>query len=154
MRLETKVIEALRDTQKNLASGESCTGGLLAHRLTNISGASAVFLGGLVTYSNAAKHTLLGISQAVLKRHGAVSEKVATQMAIKVRTLHKADFGIGISGIAGPTGGTKAKPVGLVYIAVSTARESLCAKCQFQGTRAQIKQQAADQALKLLLEFT
>jgi len=153
MRIEEKIIQALIDQKKTLSTAESCTGGLLTHRLTDIPNCSKVLKAGLVLYSNEAKETLLKVPSAVLKKHGAVSDEVAILMAKKVRLKFKTDFGIGITGIAGPQGGSRSKPVGLVFIAVHTVNEALCLKCQFTGTRQQIKKQATHQALALLREF-
>jgi len=153
MNLVQKIIQALQSQGQTLAVAESCTGGLVANRITDVPGSSDVFLLGVITYSNEAKQKILNIPPKALKSHGAVSEQIAIAMAKGVRKIHKTDFGIGITGIAGPTGGTKAKPVGLTYIAVSTKDETLCLHCMFQGTRPQIKKQASTQALELLTEF-
>lgn len=150
---ETKVIESLRARKKTLATAESCTGGLVGDLLTNIPGSSDVFLGGMVTYSNLAKKTLLKIPASTLKKHGAVSAETALRMAKNVRKLFKATFGIGISGIAGPGGGTKSKPVGVVFVAVAAPKQALSRKFRFKGTRRQVKAQAAEQALKLILKI-
>jgi len=150
MRIEEKIIQALIDRKKTLTTAESCTGGLLTHRLTDIPGCSKVLKAGLILYSNEAKEALLKIPSAVLKKHGAVSDEIAILMAKKVRSKFKTDFGIGI---AGPTGGSRSKSVGLVFVAVHTVNEALCLKCQFSGTRQQIKKQATQQALALLWEF-
>jgi nicotinamide-nucleotide amidase len=153
MRVEEKVARSLIAHKKTLAIAESCTGGLIAYRLTNIPGSSAFLKLGLVVYSNEAKIALLDVPEKDIRRHGAVSKKVAEVMAAHVRKLLKTDFGIGITGIAGPAGGTKTKPVGLVYMAVSTDMETFSRKCQFKGSRKSIRTQAASQALKLLCEF-
>jgi len=153
MKLEVKVAQALTNQGKTLATAESCTGGYLAHTLTEVPGSSQFFICGLVTYSNESKSALLGVGATLLKKHGAVSEQVATAMAKGVRSKLKTDYGIGISGIAGPDGGSKQRPVGLVYICVAASSESLCLKCQFQGQRSTIKKQATIQALNLLDDF-
>ena len=153
MRIEEKVAESLINTKKTLAIAESCTGGLLANRLTNIPGSSNFLKLALVAYSNEAKIKLLKVPQASIRKYGAVSTQVAISMAQGVQKSLKTDFGIGITGIAGPTGGTKAKPIGLTFIAVSTKIEILCLKCHFRGSRKNIKTQAATQALRLLHEF-
>jgi len=153
MKLEVKVAQALTNQRKTLATAESCTGGYLAHRLTDVPGSSQFFICGLVTYSNEVKSALLGVGATLIKKHGAVSEEVATAMAKGVRIKLKADYGIGISGIAGPDGGSKQRPVGLVYICVAASGESICLKCQFRGLRSSIKSQSVQQALKLLYEF-
>ena len=150
--LEVLVGEKLAQSDRRLATAESCSGGLIAHRITNVSGSSGYFLGGVVTYCNEAKVELLGVSMDDLDRHGAVSETVARQMAQGVRKCFGADWGIGVTGIAGPAGGTAEKPVGLVYIAVAGARETHVACNHFIGSRESIKEQTADKAFELLLE--
>ena len=153
MKTEEKVIQKLIHKQKTLATAESCTGGLLACRITDTPGASNVFKGGFITYSNEAKTKFAKVHADLIKKQGAVCDDVAIALAQGVRKAHTTSFGIGITGIAGPNGGTKTKPVGLVFIAVANDFETICLKCQFKGTRAQIKRQASTQALKLLLEF-
>jgi len=117
--LESVLIGLLTAHRRTLAVAESCTGGFLAHRLTNVPGSSAVFLGGVVAYSNQVKQDLLGVSAETLRRHGAVSEPVARAMAEGVRRLLRADFALAVTGIAGPGGGTPAKPAGTAFIALS-----------------------------------
>lgn len=153
MTIEEKIICKLIQKHKTLATAESCSGGLLASRLTDIPGSSNVFAGGFVTYSNDAKRQFANVPASLIEKSGAVCEGVAEALAQGARKAHKSDFGIGITGIAGPSGGTSTKPVGLVYIAVANDLETLCLKCQFTGTRAQIKRHSTTQALKLLLEF-
>ena len=153
MRIEEKVAQLLINTKKTLAIAESCTGGSLTNRLTNIPGSSNFLKCALVTYSNEAKIKLLKVPETTIRQYGAVSTQVAISMAQQVRKSLKTDFGIGITGIAGPTGGTKAKPVGLTFITVSTGVETLCLECRFEGARTSIKTQAATQALRLLHEF-
>jgi len=153
MRIEEKIAQTLINTGKSLSIAESCTGGLLANRLTNIPGSSHFLKFSLVAYSNEAKIKLLKIPEAIIRKHGAVSTQVAVAMAQNARKRLKTDFGIGLTGIAGPTGGTKTKPVGLTFIAVCTDLEALCIECHFVGTRLKIKTQAATQALRLLHEF-
>lgn len=160
MSLEKTVARLLTARHKTLAIAESCTAGLLTHRLTNIPGSSKFLEAAVVAYSNKAKQRLLKIPARMLRQHGAVSRQTAGAMARSVRKIHKTDFGMGITGIAGPTGATKTKPVGLVYIAVSVPAEgearrwrpaeTLCLQCLFKGNRLHIKQKAATQALRLL----
>ena len=119
-RLEEVVVKMLTAAHKTIALAESCTGGLIANRITNVSGSSAVFINSCVTYSNESKTRLLGVREESLKAHGAVSEEVAREMAEGIRTRAGTDFGISTTGIAGPTGGTPEKPVGLVYIGLAT----------------------------------
>jgi competence/damage-inducible protein CinA-like protein len=119
-RLEEVVVKMLTAARQTVAVAESCTGGLVANRITNVSGSSEVFINGCVTYSNESKTRLLGVREETIARHGAVSEEVAREMAEGVRTRAGTHFGISTTGIAGPTGGTPEKPVGLVYIGLAT----------------------------------
>ena len=153
MKIEEKIIAKLLQKNQTLATAESCSGGLLANRITDIPGASNIFKGGLVTYSNDAKIKFAGVAAALIKKSGAVCDDVAMALAQGARKKFNTDFGVGITGIAGPSGATRAKPAGLVFIAVANDRETLCLKCLFQGTRTQIKRQSTTQALRLLLEF-
>lgn len=132
--LESVLINLLTAHKKTLAVAESCTGGFLAHRLTNVPGSSAVFLGGVVAYSNQVKQDLLGVRAESLRRHGAVSEPVAREMAEGARRLFAADCALAVTGIAGPGGGTPAKPAGTAFIALS----------QEQGTTVQLQYSPAD----------
>ncbi len=153
MILEKQVAASLIEQKKTLAIAESCSGGLLSHRLTNISGSSNFLMATLVTYSYESKTKLLKVPADLLKKHGAVSSKVASLMAQNVRKMFKTDFGIGITGIAGPTGGTKTKPVGLVFIALSTKSTTKGLECYFKGSRLNVKQQTTTKALQLLLNY-
>jgi nicotinamide-nucleotide amidase len=121
-RLEDAVVRELIRQKKTIATAESCTGGLLASRLTNVSGSSETFIEGVVCYSNEAKQRLVGVRPDTLKSHGAVSEPVARELAEGIRSRAGTDVGVGITGIAGPTGGTREKPVGLVYVALADRR--------------------------------
>jgi nicotinamide-nucleotide amidase len=135
-----------------VATAESCSGGLIAHRITNVAGSSGYFLGGIVSYSNEAKSGLLRVDEDALLECGAVSEEVAAQMAEGVRENFGADLAVAVTGIAGPGGGSDEKPVGLVYVAVSDADGVYGERCEFLGTREEIKEQTADKALELLME--
>ncbi len=143
----------LRSKGLTVSVAESCTGGRLGDMLTDVPGSSDYFLGGVISYSNDAKVGLLGVSPKTLKAKGAVSEEVAIQMAAGVRTKLGADIGIGVTGIAGPAGGTPMKPVGLVYIAVSSRRSLECSRNLFRGSRSSIKDQSVRRALKMLREL-
>jgi len=143
----------LRSKGLTVSVAESCTGGRLGNMLTDVPGSSDYFLGGVISYSNDAKVSLLGVNSKTLKVKGAVSEEVAIQMAAGARTKLGADIGIGITGIAGPAGGTPAKPVGLVYVAVSSLVSSECSRNVFRGSRSSIKDQSARKALEMLGEF-
>ena len=136
--------------RKNVAIAESCTGGLLSNLLTQIPGSSQYFILGIVAYSNLAKETILRIPATIIARKGAVSKDVAKLMAKRVRSMAKTDFAIGITGIAGPGGGTKEKPVGTVFIALDSKNKKLCKKFRFTGTRLTIRKKAALKALELL----
>ncbi len=119
MRMKNNVVQYLIQNGMTIATAESCTGGLLAKYITDQPGASQVFECGIVSYSGRIKHQILGVSNETLKAYGEVSEQTAIEMASGVRAVAKSDIGVGITGIAGPTGGSKEKPVGLVYFAVN-----------------------------------
>jgi len=133
-----------------LAVAESCTGGLIGHRLTQVSGSSEYFLEGAVTYSNQAKHKRLGVQQELLDKFGAVSREVALAMAEGIRKTAGADIGLAVTGIAGPTGGTEQKPVGLTFIAVSDQAQTECQEFVFHQDRGRNKERSAQAALNLL----
>lgn len=149
---EKKLLEILNERKLTLAIAESCTGGLLANRITNIPGSSQVFLLGIIAYSNTSKNKILKIPPPVIQAKGAVSPETAKLMAIKARRLIKSSIGIGITGIAGPAGGTKFKPVGTVFIAVSSNKKISVQRFHFSGNRLQIKRKATDKAIDMLLK--
>lgn len=151
--LAEEVGKLLKERGLTVAVAESCTGGKLGDMLTEVAGSSEYFLGGIISYSNLAKVELLGVDEEVLKIKGAVSEEVALQMAAGTRKRLHAGIGVGITGIAGSSGGTPAKPVGLVYIAVSSDKASTCLGNQFKGSRSEVKYQSAEKALQMLKEF-
>jgi nicotinamide-nucleotide amidase len=153
MTLEEQVGALLVNQGLTLATAESCTGGLVAHRITNVSGSSAYYLGGFVTYSNASKEAFLGVRHKTLMAHGAVSEETAREMARGARLSSGADIAISITGIAGPTGGTPEKPVGLVYIALSSPAAEICQRHLWQGDRLSNKEQSAEAALRLIVNY-
>ena len=148
--LEQVVVRLLTQRHENLAVAESCTGGLLASRITDVPGASEVLDRGVVTYSNRAKEELLGIPSEVIFREGAVSPEVAKLMAQGVKEKSSTDWGIGITGIAGPGGGTPEKPVGLVYLALEGPKVSLVRELRWNGDRISIKRRTTQAALDLL----
>jgi nicotinamide-nucleotide amidase len=148
--IEQVVVRLLTGRKKTLALAESCTGGNVAHRLTNVPGTSAVFLGGVVSYSNAAKENFLGVRAETLGAHGAVSEPVAREMAAGAREKFGADLAVAITGIAGPDGGTAEKPVGTVFIALATAAGVDVKKFSNAWDRATFKDVTATQALEWL----
>lgn len=143
------VARALRG-RVTLATAESCTGGLVSSLLAGVAGVSAVFMGGIVSYSNEAKRDLLGVDQRLLETAGAVSEPVARAMARGGRARLQAMLGVSTTGIAGPGGATATKPVGLVYVAVSTAAVEECREFRFDGDRAENMVAAAREALLLI----
>ena len=149
--LEIEVGSALRQKGWTLALGESCTGGLVAHRITEVAGSSEYFLGGVVAYSNPVKRGLLQVPEQTLERHGAVSEETARQMARGARAVLGADVGLSVTGIAGPGGGTTEKPVGLTVLAVSTPAGEWIERHVWNGDRQSNKQASAEAALRLLL---
>jgi competence/damage-inducible protein CinA-like protein len=148
--LEAIVGRLLKQKNRKVAVAESCTGGFVCQRLTNIPGSSAYFDYGLITYSNEAKTTLLGIAAELIATHGAVSEPVARAMADQTRNLAKSDYGISITGIAGPDGGTQEKPVGTVFIGVSDENQTTVNEFRFIGTRQRIRFASSQGALNLL----
>ena len=144
------VIAACRDAGKMLAVAESCTGGLLAARITSVSGSSKVFVGGVVAYDNAVKVEQLGVDEGLISQVGAVSEEVARAMASGVRRLMRSQIGVGITGVAGPDGGTPEKPVGLVWIAVDVDGDFSVHGGRFIGDRAEIRFRATQGALNMI----
>jgi PncC family amidohydrolase len=153
IKLINKVSDELKKHEVTVATAESCTGGLLAHTLTNISGSSAYFDRGVISYSNKAKQEILGVPEKVLEKYGAVSKQVAEAMAQAIRQQASVDYGLATTGIAGPTGGTKDKPVGLVYIAIATNDSVVVKRFLFSGDRLANKESTCAAALELLLEL-
>ncbi len=150
MSLEEEIGRLLKKHRLTLAVAESATGGLLTHLITNVSGSSEYCEGGMVTYSNRMKEEELSVKEETLKKHGAVSSQVAEEMASGIRRKRGVDIVLSTTDIAGPTGATPGKPVGLFYIGLSSAWGTLSKKYQFQGTRLQNKQSAVDEALSML----
>ncbi len=136
--------------QKTIAVAESCTGGLLSEALTRLSGSSKFFILGVIAYSNQAKESILKVPLSLITSKGAVSKEVAYYLAKNVRKIARADFGIGITGIAGPGGGTPKKPVGTVFICVDSTNKIICKKLHFKGSRKEIREKSAQESLKLL----
>lgn len=154
-RLEERLVEAAKARGVTVAAAESCTGGMIAARITSVAGSSAAFLGGVVSYANAVKRDLLGVPPAVLEgadAPGAVSDACAAAMAAGARERLQADVAVSVTGIAGPDGGTPQKPVGLVHFGVATAAGVRTEKRLFPGDREAVRRQAADHALALLLD--
>ena len=148
-----RVSDLLKQKKLTIATAESCTGGLIAHSLTNISGSSDYFDRGIISYSNNAKKELLSVPEVFLKKFGAVSRQVAEVMANNVRIKSNVDIGIATTGIAGPTGGTKNKPVGLVFIAVSTKEKTIIKEFKFIGNRLENKESSCNKTLEMLIDL-
>ncbi|TEU10786.1 MAG: CinA family protein [Anaerolineales bacterium] len=151
--LEKAVGRLLTEQKLTIALAESCTGGLIAHRLTNVPGSSAYLIGGVVSYANEAKERILGVSHQTLQEHGAVSEETAREMSRGVRRLFQTDVALAVTGIAGPSGGTLEKPVGLTYIALTAADLKRCERYLWKGDRWANKEQSAEAALRMLHEY-
>ena len=150
--LEEKIVSLLQEKVWKIACAESCIGGMIASRLVNVSGVSDVFEEGYITYSNAAKHKLLGVSKQSLGQYGAVSSQVAGEMALGAARQARARAAIAVTGIAGPGGGTPQKPVGLVYIGCYVDGRVFVTENYFQGSRQEIRTATTQAALSLLLE--
>jgi len=151
--LESSVGRLLAERGATVALAESCTGGLISKRLTDIAGSSAYFVEGFVTYSNASKERLLGVPKEMFAEHGAVSEPVARAMAEGARKISGADYGLSVTGVAGPGGGTEEKPVGLVYVGVTDAEGAVAEKLDLTAwarSRSSIRERSANRALDLL----
>jgi nicotinamide-nucleotide amidase len=153
MEIEGEIGRLLAERAWTLATAESCTGGLVSHRITNFPGSSDYFMGGFVTYSNEAKEKFLGVQSQTLEAHGAVSEETAREMARGARRQMGVDVAVSITGIAGPGGGTADKPVGLVYIGLSAPGVELVQRHVWQGDRLANKEQSAEAALQLLWRY-
>ena len=149
--LETRIIHVLAARKQTLATAESCTGGYIAHLLTNAPGASEVFSSGIVSYSNRAKEEFLGVSSETLARNGAVSEPVAREMAEGARRACRTDYAVSATGIAGPSGGTAEMPVGTVFIGIASPLQTLVMRQFNPGERLAFKETTARQALEQLL---
>ncbi len=149
-----KLVEKAKASNTVIATAESCTGGMVSSYITDVSGASEVFDRGFVTYSNEAKIQLLRVCKGVLEEHGAVSEQVAKQMCIGAVNNSNANLAVSITGVAGPTGGSVEKPVGLVYIGIYAQGwpEAKVTKCNFKGNRSEIREKTTKKAIELLFE--
>jgi nicotinamide-nucleotide amidase len=155
MSIEKQTVELLKSKKLKLATAESCTGGLISKRITDVSGSSEVFEGGVVCYSNRFKENVLGVSPETLKKYGAVSRETAREMVKGVLSLTKADIAVAVTGIAGPSSDDTNKPVGLVYIAVSDGKSTIVKKLlnNFTGdVREQNRSISADTALEMIME--
>ena len=158
MEIEEKIRDIIKKFTKNdiwISIAESCTGGYVSHMITNISGASKVFERCIVSYGNQAKIDILKVNPKDIENYGAVSEEVARQMAYNVRIMSKqCDIGIGITGLAGPTGETPEKPIGLVYIGYSTIKETLVKKYNFKAERITFKKLILDEIIEFLENYS
>ena len=154
MNLNQKIISLLKKRKVKLAVAESCTGGMLSSAITSVSGSSKVFTMGLVTYSNQSKTSILKIPNQIIKKNGAVSVQCCLAMVNNLHAISKSKVCISITGIAGPKGGSKQKPVGLVYIGVKIGKKVIINKCNFKNnSRAFIQKQTVKKALSLLAEL-
>ena len=149
---EECVGEQLKAQGKTIACAESCTGGLLTSRLTDVPGRSGYVRGAVVSYTNEVKEQLVGVRPETIDAYTEISAETAREMAQGIRRLLSTDIGVGITGLAGP-GGMAGKPAGLVYIAVSGSKGTVVKPCQFQGGRLSVKQQSADQALQMIQDY-
>ncbi len=150
--LAAELCRSLQKRRYLLATAESCTGGLLSHWITNVPGSSASYLGGVIAYDNAIKESLLRVPSDLIEEHGAVSAPVARAMALGVRDLLGAHIGVAITGIAGPTGAVSGKPVGTVFVSISTPEGESSRRYQWPGDRIANKESSARAALRFLLE--
>ena len=153
-KLSQKIVNLLKKKRLKISFAESCTGGLLSSSITSISGSSKVFTLGLVTYSNQAKINILGISKNTIMKHGAVSYETCLSMVKKLNKISKTNISVSITGVAGPKGGTKQKPVGLVYIGIKKSNKTLVKKYLFKNKKRNLIQKSAIiKALNLILSF-
>lgn len=148
MKNENILGDLLRNRGLKIAVAESCTGGKIGDMITDVPGASGYFVGGIIAYSNEAKINILNVSRETIEKYGAVSEECAREMAAGVASLFKAHVAIATTGIAGPTGGSKEKPVGLVYIAIKILEKTVVKRYIFKGDRKEIKRRIAEKAIE------
>ena len=154
MSLNKKIISLIKRKKMKLAIAESCTGGMLSSAITSVSGSSKVFTMGLVTYSNQAKTSILKVPQKLIKKNGAVSVQCCLAMVNNLSKISKSKICVSITGIAGPKGGSKQKPVGLVYIGIRVGKKVIVNKCNFKNKgRAYIQRQTVKKSLNLLLRL-
>ena len=150
--LAKSLVSLCLDKKVTFGTAESCTGGLISAFVTDVPGASAVFFGGVVSYDNSIKAGVLGVKNETLAAYGAVSEETAGEMSLGARRLLGVDFAVSVTGIAGPGGGTKEKPVGLVYISVSSEKNGTVIKNLFSGNREEVRLQTVAKAISLLTD--
>jgi nicotinamide-nucleotide amidase len=149
--IEKQIGEALRKRKLRLSVAESCTGGLISHRITNIPGSSDYFDRAVIVYSNTSKMQLLDVPKIIIESFGAVSRETARAMAEGIQKTSKSDLGLASTGIAGPGGSTPQKPVGLVYIGLASNKPTVVKEFRFDGSRNEIKERAASEALNMIL---
>lgn len=145
--------ELLTRQKKTLAIAESCTGGLVSNLVTDVPGSSVYFMGGITAYSNQSKIDVLKIPERIIQEEGVVSRTCAVAMAQNIRTILHSDIGLGLTGIAGPQGGSTQKPIGSVYIAVTNGEKTICKLFRFEGDRMQVKEKASETSLRMVKEF-
>ena len=150
--LEHQIGTLLRKNRKTISVAESCTGGLISHRITNVPGSSDYYERGVVCYSNQSKIDVLHVSLETLRKFGAVSKETATEMARGIKQTSGADLGLAVTGIAGPSGGTPKKPVGTVFICLISNEEVTCKEYGFKGSREEIKLETSETALRIIKE--
>lgn len=150
--LASRVIEIFREKGLSLALAESCTGGMIAEMITDVAGASDIFYGSAVTYVNSAKEHILGVARETLEKHGAVSSECAEEMACGARRVYGADVAMSVTGIAGPGGGSEAKPVGTVWFGLATKDGEETFRRRFDGDRAAVRRQTVEEVLRRLAE--
>lgn len=153
MNLEEELGSILTKHGLTMAVAESCTGGLISHRITNVPGSSNYFKCCVVAYNTEAKQKVLRVPAGIIRKYGDVSAPTAEAMAQGVKALSKADLGLSVTGIAGPSGGSRDKPVGLVYVGLAHKKYAMSKEYRLRGTRQEIKSQAADAALGLVKNF-
>lgn len=153
MAVEEKLVSLLQENKMIITTVESCTGGLVASKIVNVSGASGVFKEGFITYANSAKESYAGVLKETLDRYGAVSSQVAMEMAYGAAEKTGADVAVSVTGIAGPDGGTKEKPVGLVYIGCYVNGKTEFQECHFTGDRLKIREDSVRAALLFTIEL-
>ena len=154
MNKSKKIVSLLKKKKFKIAFAESCTGGMLSSAITSINGSSKVFTMGLITYSNQAKINVLKVPKKIIKKHGAVSAQCCSYMANNLSNISKSNLNVSITGIAGPSGGTKQKPVGLVYIGIKNKKKVIIYKCQFKNKgRSYIQRAAVNKSLVLILKL-
>jgi nicotinamide-nucleotide amidase len=149
--IEEQIGEALRKRKLRLSVAESCTGGLISHRITNIPGSSDYFDRAVIVYSNTSKMQLLDVPKIIIDSFGAVSRETARAMAEGIKKISKSDLGLASTGIAGPGGSTPQKQVGLVYIGLASNKPTIVREFRFEGSRGEIKEKAASEALNMVL---